>query len=106
MSNFPSPRTECGRRRGRLPCAWLSVVLGWSTAAWAQAELVRVTCPQWSREQTAEVEARVRASLLTRDDHAAVTISCESESGSVKIESSSGKVAIESLNMGANLREE
>jgi hypothetical protein len=89
-----------------LPCACLSVALAWSTAALGQTELVRVTCPQLSREQTAEVEARVRASLLTREDHAAVTISCESESGSVKIEASSGKVAIESLNMGANLREE
>jgi hypothetical protein len=107
MSDFLPPRTERGRRRGRrLPGACLSVALGWSTAALGQTELVRVTCPQLSREQTAEVEARVRASLLTRDDRAAVTISCESESGSVKIESSSGKLAIESLNMGANLREE
>jgi hypothetical protein len=105
MSDFLSPRTE--RRRGRrLPCAFVSLALGWSTAALGQAELVRVTCPQLSREQTAEVEARVRATLLTRDDRAAVTISCESGSGSVKIESSSGKLAIESLNMGANLREE
>lgn len=107
MSDLWFPRAERGRRVAGWLRYWaLCAALGWSSAALGQSELVRVNCPQLSREQAAEIEARVRASLLTTDAQVGVTITCESESASVRIESSSGDVALETLAMSANLREE
>lgn len=107
MSDFSSRGSRGAPRQARwLRFAWLSAPLGWSNAALGQSELVTVTCPQLDREQAAEIEARVRASLLTTETPATVAISCESESAHVRIEASSSDVALETLAMSANLREE
>jgi hypothetical protein len=45
---------------------------------------VLVDCPQLSREQAAEIESRVRASLLTAEVSAAVVVTCESDGAEVR----------------------
>lgn len=84
----------------------LSALLCSARTAAAQSEQVRVLCPQLSDEQAAEVEARVRASLLTKQTLATVDVSCDDENASVRIESNGGASALETLPASANLREE
>jgi len=51
---------------------------------------VRVDCPELTAEQTAEVESRARASLLTADLNAAASILCRDGAAQVRVEAAGG----------------
>jgi len=80
-------------------------LLSWSTAANA-AEGVEVDCPALSAEQSAEVEARVRASLLIAELECTARIVCEGWRANVEIEVNGESAALELTTSDANLREE
>ena len=70
------------------------VLLLWAAPCWAGDNLVRVACNSLSTEQASEVEARVRASLLTSEQLARqVRIACQPGTASVEVDSSSGSLA-------------
>ena len=75
--------------------------------AWAGDELVHVGCDELSSEQAAEVEARVRASLLTSELVAQqVRISCQPRNATVEMDSSWGTLAREVPTSALRLQDE
>lgn len=93
-------------RAGRVAQVWLGSLLCWASPASARSEGVRVSCPEFDSEQAAEIEARVRASLLAVETQATVSITCDAQHATVRIESTNGEAALETLSLGPNLREE
>jgi hypothetical protein len=69
-------------------------LLAWPWTA-AAAEDVQVRCPPLSSEQAAEVEARVRASLLVAEIEGSVSLSCEPERARVEVVSKDGSATLE-----------
>src|SRR6188474_3113376 len=85
------------RPRHHLGCRWLAyalALLGWSRSA-AAAEHVFIDCSPLAAEQAAEVEARVRASLLSAGIEGTVRVRCEDRRARVEVESSDGNAALE-----------
>jgi hypothetical protein len=74
------------RLLGRHPLATLLLLLAWSRAGLADTRF-ELVCPELTREQAAELEARIRASLLTTKAAAErVSIGCGTEGATVLVE--------------------
>lgn len=63
-------------------------------AAGAADAGVRVDCPDLGREPAAEIESRVRASLLSSDSAASVTVACQGDLAEVRVESELGTATV------------
>jgi hypothetical protein len=95
------------RQGHRRPCvAALLLLLAWCRTARADTRL-ELACPELTREQAAELEARIRASLLTATVVAErVSITCRAEGGNVLVESGVRQVGRELALTGADPREQ
>jgi hypothetical protein len=93
-----------GQKTGRraLVCAAL---LSWPTAASA-ADGVSVDCPALSAEQAAEVEARVRASLLSAELECTARLVCAPGQAHVEVEANGKSTSFDVATSDANLQEE
>ena len=84
-----------------------AAVLGSARSAWAGDGLLQLGCDELSREQAAEVEARVRASLLTSELVAQqVRISCRPRNATVEVDSPWGNLARDVPTSALRLRDD
>src|SRR5258706_262936 len=94
------------QRRGLLRAAALCAVLAHVQPARAADEAVRVDCPELTTEQAAEIESRVRASLLTTPPPASVAISCQPDRAEVRAESGTDSVSVSGATSADSLRDD
>jgi len=67
---------------------------------------VRVDCPELTPEQTAEVESRARASLLTADLNATASILCREGAAQVRVEGAGGAATVQLHTTAEGFRDE
>jgi hypothetical protein len=72
----------------------------------AADEAVQISCPDLTPEQTAEIESRIRASLLTTEVTAAVTVVCRSDSADVRVDRPPESVVVNAPTSVAGFRDD
>jgi len=90
-----SPLSSPRKRRQALTLL-LGLSAGVASARLAQAagNAVQIDCPELTREQAAEIESRVRASLLTTEGEATVAITCRTGGADVRVERAPESVVV------------
>lgn len=99
-----SPLSPARRRQACLLLAGLAAAS--ARPARAADDAVRIACTELTVEQAAEIESRVRASLLTSEGEAAVVITCGSSSADVRVDRASDSVVIATPTSPASLRDD
>ncbi|HKY38333.1 MAG TPA: hypothetical protein VJN18_20460 [Polyangiaceae bacterium] len=97
--------TSSARALSRGACGLLGVA-GLPCQAGAAGAIVEVACGQLSAEQAAEVEARVRATLLALRLQASVTLQCTEDLVGVRAVSQSGTATVEARTTNATLKDD
>jgi hypothetical protein len=67
---------------------------------------VQIDCSELTTEQAAEIESRVRASLLTTEGDASVAIACRSDGADVRVERGPESVVVTALATPAGFRDD
>lgn len=95
-------------QRGHLSClasALCLLALGWPAAAGA-SEGVVVACETLSSEQRAQLEARIRASLLSAALEGNVTVECQARRAYVEVVTNGGSATLETPTTDTTLQED
>lgn len=103
VSFLSSPR-RC--RAALLLLAGLAAAVAAAPPAQAADNAVQVACPELSLEQSAEIESRVRASLLTTEGEATVAVTCHASSAEVQVERAQERVVVTAPTSPASFRDD
>ena len=103
VSLLSSPR-RC--RAALLLLAGLTAAVAATLPAQAADNAVQIACPELSLEQAAEIESRVRASLLTTEGEATVAVACRASSAEVQVERAPERVVVTAATSPASFRDD
>lgn len=98
--------SPCRRHQSWLLLAGLSASLASAHSAQAADNGVQIDCPELTGEQAAEIESRVRASLLTTDVEATVAITCRASSADVRVQRAPESVVVSTPTSPAGFRDD
>jgi len=101
-----SPLSSPRRRRVSVLVAALAAALTRAGPSRAADETVQISCPDLTPEQTAEIESRIRASLLTTEVTAAVAVVCRSDNADVRVDRPPESVVVSARTSAASFRDD